>query len=286
MNHEDAISKVTKLFKQVHTNDLPIVIDNLVGMVTKFNGNDEVSDNNQEVEENNQVSEENNQVKMPPKAKTKGRHPQQSQESKFGSSVARMIFFDENSDVDKNLRLARWWKNSCYIDCIVEFMQRSMVSNIYINSDGNTPISKLLKKWQKSIHTGIYVRGTWCVRNYCWKIGFKQVPSDCQEVYHHFIDSGYFDTFTKFKYDDGKTKNGFEIIHPNDEQLSQVFAKYSIKPIYKSPRYLIINDVIKSLEIYDQFDYPDTITINNSPFDYNYKIYARIMAVDSDGLHF
>jgi hypothetical protein len=283
MNREDAVAKISKLIEQVNICDLPLVLQNLTEMVSKLPENKQ-----------HECSTDQDML-LPPKAKTKGR-PKILKAKTRKNAIDRVEYWNEKSTKNK-LMLAPWTRSSCYIDCIVEFLQRSMLPMVSFNeslitkptSQEQNLLKEKLTEWQELANKDEYIQGNWCIRNYCWKNGFPKAPHDTQTIWHFLTDDGYFDELMTFRYNDGKKTNAFEIIHENDDRaLSTVFnsPKYIKTTLITLPRFVIINDVNKSTSTKDHYDYPESFNINHGSNVSNYELYGRVMGQTSIGGHF
>jgi hypothetical protein len=225
---------------------------------------------------------------MPPKGKTKGR-PTLLKPKVCSSAVAHTNFHLQNL-ASSEMRLAPWDRNSCFIDCVAEFIQRAVLPMVSCGPDNENDMTTLLKEWKRHIKFDGYVKGTEFVRDFFWANGFeKGALGDCQLIYHKLTDDGPINTLMSYCYDDGYTKKAFEIIRSiDDPPLFSIFSQqnYQHPALVTPPKFITINDIINSPYNQNQYDYPDTFTVKSSLIGYRFQICGRIMAQTTTGGHF
>ncbi|ORZ04782.1 hypothetical protein BCR42DRAFT_398570 [Absidia repens] len=152
LNYETAMLKLASILKNVQSHRLPELVQNISPMVEICTnpGNTNVPS-----------------LKMPPKANTKGRPSLANK--KFRTSAISNINRHSKTLVADKLKFAPWDSSSCFIDCIVEFIQRAMLPMVVFEFDADgkaetgvqteQEITKLVTTWSSYVNANDYV--TW-----------------------------------------------------------------------------------------------------------------------------
>ncbi|SAM08993.1 hypothetical protein, partial, partial [Absidia glauca] len=187
--------------------------------------------------------------------------------------------------------MAKWDSNSCFIDCIIEVIQRIVLKETdvaapKIGSQMDTSLLDLLIEIQQNVRCGDYVKGTKLARNYFWANGMKKgAQNDCQVIFHQLTDDSPLTTIFSCTKEDGKQVKAFEMIRQGESSsLQELFAaqKYIKPSAINLPEFITLNDLVTAQVTNLQYDYPNTFTA----FGYKYDLCARVMAASQAGGHF
>jgi hypothetical protein len=197
------------------------------------------------------------------------------------------------------MAIATWHANSCYIDCVVEFLQRVAIPVDPFPGDGNESddyLTKLINEWKRILLSEGEVMATWHLRSDLWKY-HNQVKygeqNDCLLVLEYLTKEGPLSPLFSFTYSNesylyelyGAQKYAFVYLFAtNIRTLQQEFNQYFDSSNIKVPSILTVLNCMDDSKA--TYDYPDVITIKHNFIYYEYKICARIMKQDIHGEHF
>jgi hypothetical protein len=215
-----------------------------------------------------------------------------AQENRLNKAMRQDVSTDK-------MAIAKWHANSCYIDAIVEFLQRVVIpvdpcSNNQ-NQDDNE-VTLLINKWKHILAVDGEVQATWHLRSHLWKYHQEMKygeENDCVRVFEYLTATGPLSKLFSFdlEYDDanrsvfGRYKPAeFYCTIGTTTQLSKEFSRYYNCHAKSVPEFLTIRNCNDNLAC--QYDFAEIIEVGDFLVYHSYQICARVVKQTPIGQHF
>ncbi|CAO3600946.1 unnamed protein product [Absidia cylindrospora] len=199
----------------------------------------------------------------------------------------RMDKEDQEEQEEEPEDVLEWEAQSCFIDAIVEVLQRTILPYAFPRpdiQDYSSPVEKFFLQWKTYAQNGKFASGTRHARRFFWEHHFqKDTQNDCQVVYDLLTDNKKIllaeSSFACFI---GGDKKAHKIVCSNKTATPDYVFETAAYGAQHLPLLISMNDVISSQQKELQYDYPESFEV----CDVTYKICGRVFATTSSGGHF